>query len=93
MAIFLPDGPESGIQLLATLFYGEGAVNPGLVKDRNESARKGIMARKEDNLICESIQRARHSPAVSSQFYSPFWDAMHYTLSNLVLDKLEQSEQ
>jgi choline monooxygenase len=93
VAIFLPEGPESGIQLLATLFYGEGAANPGLVKDRNESARKGIMARKEDNLICESIQRARHSPAVSSQFYSPFWDAMHYTLSNLVLDKLEQSEQ
>jgi hypothetical protein len=29
---------------------------------------------------------------VNSQFYAPFWDAMHYTLSNLVLDKLEDGE-
>jgi hypothetical protein len=39
------------------------------------------------------VQRARHSPGVNSQFYSPFWDAMHYTLSNLILTRLEESER
>ena len=62
-------------------------------KDRQRALRAGIRARKEDNRICESVQRARRSPAVNSQFYSPFWDAMHYTLSNLILDKLEEGER
>ena len=79
--------------MVATMFDQDGAHTPELARDRNQSARKGIIARKEDNLICESIQRARHSPAVDSQFYSPFWDAMHYTLNNLIMDKLEAGEK
>ena len=75
------------------MFDREGARSGDLAKDRSQSARKGIIARKEDNLICESIQRARRSPALDSQFYSPFCDAMHYTLTNLILDKLEAGEK
>lgn len=93
VSIFLPTGPESGQQMVATMFDREGASDADLVTDRIQSARAGIVARNEDNKICESIQRARHSPALASQFYSPFWDAMHYTLSNLILDRLEQSEK
>ena len=92
ISIFLPTAVGQGTQMVATLFDRDGAADPDLQKDRNQAARKGIQARVEDNLICESVQRARHSPALHSQFYSPFWDAMHYTLSNLILDKLEQSE-
>ena len=93
VALFLPHGPETGTQVLATLFDREAAIDPPLVKERERALRMGIIAREEDNRICESIQRARHSPAVASQFYSPFWDAMHYTLSNLILDRLEQGDQ
>jgi choline monooxygenase len=93
ISIFLPTGPETGQQFVATLFDREGATDPDLVDERVQSAKAGIVARVEDNLICESIQRARHSPALDSQFYSPFWDAMHYTLTNLILDRLEQSEK
>ncbi len=92
ISIFLPTGPASGTQWVGTFFDQSSAHGTKFAKDRKQSARKGIMARKEDNRICESIQRARHSPAVTSQFYSPFWDAMHYTLSNLILDRLEQGE-
>jgi hypothetical protein len=93
ISIFLPQGPEHGTQIVATLFDKDGATDSALADERKQSAHKGILARKEDNIICESIQRARHSSAFNSQFYSPFWDAMHYTLSNLVLDRLEQGEK
>ncbi len=92
ISLFLPNGPEDGTQMVATFFDREGAADPALLKDRKQAQRAGIAARNEDNRICESIQRARRSPAVNSQFYASFWDAMHYTLSNLVLDKLEDGE-
>ena len=92
IAFFLPEGPETGTQWVATMFDRDGASDPALLGDRKQSAKAGIKARVEDNRICESIQRARHSPAVDSQFYAPFWDAMHYTMNNLILDNLERSE-
>ena len=93
IALFLPNGPEEGTQVVATFFDQDGATDPAFLKDRQRALRAGILARKEDNRICESVQRARRSPAVNSQFYSPFWDAMHYTLSNLILDKLEEGDR
>ena len=93
IALFLPDGPERGTQVVATFFDRAGAADPAYLKDRQRALRAGIVARREDNRICESVQRARRSPAVNSQFYSPFWDSMHYTLSNLILDKLEEGER
>ncbi len=92
ISIFLPEGPGMGKQIVATFFHHKGARAPELAEDRMLAAKKGILARKEDNIICESIQRARKSPAFDSQFYSPFWDGMHYTLSNLILDRIERAE-
>lgn len=92
LALFLPEGPGAGTQMVASYFHGEAASDPSLVDARDKAAGAGVIAREEDNRICESIQRARHSPAVDSQFYCPFWDSMHYTLSNLILDKLEAAE-
>ena len=92
ISIFLPEAADCGTQIVATYFDQEGADDEAFLVDRKQSERKGIMARIEDNRICESIQRARHSPAFETQFYSPFWDNMHYTMNNLILDKLEQAE-
>ena len=93
ISLFLPDSPASGTQMVATFFDQDGAHDPQLLTDREQAGKAGIIARKEDNYICESIQRARQSPALNSQFYCPFWDAMHYTLSNLILDRLEAGEE
>ena len=46
-------------------------------------------ASEEDARVTEAVQKARYSPAFEQQFYSPFWDNMHYTFSNQVLDALE----
>ena len=92
ISIFLPHGPGAGTQVVATIFHRDGARDPALARDRMQAAKKGILARREDNAICESIQRARQTTAFDSQFYSPFWDSMHYTLSNLILDRLERGE-
>ena len=92
MSIFLPDDPESGTQRVATFFDIDAATDPSLATERSVAARKGIIAREEDNRICESIQRARRSPAVKNQFYSPFWDGPHYTLNRILLARMEQAE-
>ena len=44
-----------------------------------------MKARAEDNAICESVQRARRSPAFESQFFNPFWDKPHYVLTQMFL--------
>ena len=93
IALFLPHEVGRGAQRLATFFDVDAAGRASLLEERKRSEHQGISARKEDNAICESIQRARRSPAVSAQFYSPFWDNMHYTLSNLVLSRLEEGER
>ena len=90
IALFLPIGAGQGTQMVATFFDCDAATDPAMAKDREHSVRLGIIAHEEDNRICESVQRARHSPAVGSQVYSPYWDAMHYTLSNLLLSLLER---
>ena len=92
IAIFLPEGPGLGTQVVGTYFHQDAAHDEAFLMDRKQSERKGIMARIEDNRICESIQRARHAPPFETQFYSPFWDNMHYTMNNLILDKLEQAK-
>jgi choline monooxygenase len=56
--------------------------------------RLGIMsdfqqAGTEDGRITEAVQKARRSPVCTQQFYSPFWDQMHYQFSKQVLDALE----
>ena len=79
--------------MVATFFDRDGATDPAYLEGQAASLASGYSGPKEDNRICESVQRARRSPAVNSQFYSPFWDAMHYTLSNLILDKLEEGER
>ena len=75
-------------QQIATYFVAEEANDPSLAEERARAARGGVIAREEDNLICESIQRARRSRAAAANFYSPFWDKPHYALNNLLLDKI-----
>ena len=91
-------------QSIVTFFDGDQASDPELVahpsrirrpmgeKQRNRAARGGVVAREEDNAIVESIQRARRSPAFDSHFYSHFWDRPHYTLSNLLADRIEAAQ-
>jgi len=67
------------------------AVDPALFDARKVAARGGVIAREGENIICESIQRARSSPAFDTHPYSPYWDKPHYLLSNLIAEKLVQA--
>lgn len=45
-------------------------------------------AYREDGLIVEAVQKARRSPVWVQHFFAPFWDDLHYALTNLVVDDL-----
>ena len=83
IAFMLPEGPESCTQYIATFFDESVAGTAEQAEDRKASWQAGVKARVEDNLICESIQRARHSPAVETQFFNTFWDTPHWVLTQM----------
>jgi choline monooxygenase len=85
IAFMLPDGPELCTQYVATFFDQSVAAAKETTKDRQAALRLGVQARAEDNKICESIQRARRSPAINSQFFNTFWDTPHYVLTQMLL--------
>jgi choline monooxygenase len=85
IAFMLPEGPELCTQFVATFFDQSVAGTKETLKDRQVAMRLGVQARAEDNKICESIQRARRSPAIPSQFFNTFWDTPHYVLTQMFL--------
>lgn len=91
MIIVHPVGPERTHTLRAQFYNPESALDPDFAPEREELQGEFRQAGEEDGRITEAVQKARHSPAFEQQYYSPFWDRMHYTFSNLVLDALEQT--
>jgi hypothetical protein len=85
MAFMLPEGPDLCIQYIATLFDFSVIDTPDQATDRKAARLAGVKARKEDNRICESVQRARRATAVASQFFNTFWDKPHYVLTQMLL--------
>jgi choline monooxygenase len=85
MSFMLPEGPDLCIQYIATFFDVSVFDAPERAADRKAARLAGVKAREEDNGICESIQRARRSPAVASQFFNSFWDKPHYVLTQMLL--------
>jgi phenylpropionate dioxygenase-like ring-hydroxylating dioxygenase large terminal subunit len=85
VTFMLPEGPELCQQTIATLFDESIAATPADTAARRRAWSAGIKARAEDNAICESVQRARCSPACDSQFFNPFWDTPHYVLTQMFL--------
>jgi hypothetical protein len=81
----LPEGPESCRQSIATFFDESIAATPEHAAARHRASSAGVKARLEDNAICESVQRARRSPAFESQFFNTFWDRPHYVLTQMFL--------
>lgn len=76
--------------LRAQFYESESAVDPEVAEVREELQADFQGAGIEDGRITEAVQKARYSPAFEQQFYSPFWDQMHHTFSNRVLDALDQ---
>src|SRR5262249_15629875 len=85
ITFMLPDGPELCRQSIATYFDELIATTPADAAARHRACIGGVKARVEDNTICESVQRARRSPACDSQFFNPFWDTPHYVLTQMFL--------
>lgn len=85
IAFMLPEGPELCRQSIATFFDESIAATAEHAAARRRATEGGVKARLEDNAICESVQRARRSPACESQFFNPFWDTPHYVLTQMFL--------
>ena len=93
ITINMPVAVDTCAQSIATFYHSDQACDPALVAQRNVAARGGVLAREEDNAIVESIQRARHSPAFDTHFFSPFWDRPHYVLTRLFADRIEAAQR
>jgi choline monooxygenase len=90
ISILLPEDAGNSQWLIAS-YYGEGSArDPAYKEMRERSIGATMRARIEDDHVCEAVQRARHSPAYRSHFYSPFWDQMHYDFNKMVLNDLER---
>ena len=88
MTIYLPTNVDSCVELIATFYRGEFASEMEFLDARYTASKGGVFARKEDNAICESVQRTRSSLAFSDYPYNRFWDTPHYVFTNIVTDKL-----
>ena len=90
--ISLPDGPEHTRTVRAQFYDSEPASDPDKLEDRKYVIDAFHQAGVEDGRVTQAVQKARRSPAFDSQYYSPFWDAMHHRFTQQVLDALEQRE-
>lgn len=89
LIISLPDGPGRTHTQRAQFYRKEAATSSAYLEARIETANEFRGAGIEDGRITEAVQKARRSPAFQSQYYSQFWDQMHYQFTQLVLDQLE----
>ena len=78
--------------LRAQFYSAESATDPELLEERLAIQADFQQAGEEDGRITEAVQKARRSPVYTQQYYSPFWDGMHYHFTNTVLTALEGSE-
>jgi hypothetical protein len=90
IGILVPRSAEKSEWLIASYFAGECAVSSAFRELREQSQAASLEAQREDDLICEAVQRARRSPAHRSFIHSPFWEEMHHDFNNMVLDDLER---
>ncbi|PWQ99243.1 aromatic ring-hydroxylating oxygenase subunit alpha [Leucothrix arctica] len=91
MIIVLPISAGKTQTLRAQFYDEESAIDHDVAEEREALQADFQGAGMEDGVITEAVQKARHSPAFEQQFYAPFWDNMHYTFSNRVLDALDQT--
>lgn len=91
VSILIPNGPDECEWLIATFYADGAATDPACKADREASLAASIMARLEDDRVCEAVQRARRSPVFRRRFYSPFWEGMLYSFNNRILDDLERA--
>jgi choline monooxygenase len=88
--IALPVSAGQTRTLRAQFYESESAVNPDYLEERLALMEDFKQAGLEDGRITQAVQKARRSPVCEQQFYSPFWDRMHYNFSNIVLKALEK---
>ena len=90
LIISLPDGPGQTRTQRAQFYQKEAAADSAYLRDRIAAVEVLGMGGIEDGKITQAVQKARRSPAFESQYYSQFWDEMHYRFSQMVLDELER---
>jgi choline monooxygenase len=90
ISVVLPEGPDGLVERQALLYQVDEAQSPASLASRQLMTTLFEDAAAEDARITEAVHSARASPAYSQKFYSPFWDRLHYSLNQLILDDLCQ---
>ncbi len=93
IGILVPKSATNCEWLIASYFSGDAATDEAFRGLREQSQAASLEAQREDDVICEAVQRARRSPAHRSFIYSPFWEAMHHDFNIMILDDLERPER
>ncbi len=83
-----PVSPGRTKTLRAQFYDAEVACSEDLLEMRTELMGGLRQAGDEDARITQAVQRARRSPVFDSQFYSPFWDAMHHRFTRQIINTL-----
>jgi len=86
----LPLAPDEVRERQIFLMHPEAARDPDLLEKRRFLSGVFRVASDEDGRITEAVQAARRSPVPDQKFYAPFWDQLHYTLNQMILDDLQR---
>ena len=90
LEVCLPESPDRSRILQCGSFHRDAQASPDFPAYHRGLAERYAQVFEEDRVAIEAVQRARGSPVWRQHFYAPFWDALHYALSNLVADDVSR---
>ena len=91
LGICLPEAPGRSRILQCGNFHPDATGSADFAAYHRGLAERYERVYDEDRIAIEAVQRARASPVWRQHFYAPFWDELHYGLSNLVAADLSSA--
>ena len=90
LEVCLPETPGRSRILQCGSFHRDAPASPDFPAYHRGLAERYAQVFDEDRIAIEAVQRARGSPVWRQHFYAPFWDELHYSMSNLVADDVSR---
>ena len=91
LGICLPEAPDRTRILQCGNFHPEATESADFAEYHRGLVERYDKVYDEDRIAIEAVQRARSSPVWRQHYYAPFWDELHYGLSNLVADDVSST--
>ena len=90
LEVCMPEAPGRSRIRQCGNFHRDAPASPDFPACHRGLAERYAQVFEEDRVAIEAVQRARGSPVWRQHFYAPFWDELHYALSNLVADDVSR---